>query len=73
VVVVGAGGRVDVGVGGLVVVEAPPSSRLLRGVSEGVVVLVVVGVGGLVVVADAGDPALVVKPASESEAGAVWY
>ena len=38
----------------------------------GVVVLGVVGAGGLVVAADEVDPALAVKPANESEAGAVW-
>ena len=76
-VVVGAGGRVVVGVVGLVAAVAPPSSRVLRGVSEvvvvlGVAVLVVVGAGGIVVAADGEVPALVVRPANASEAGAVW-
>lgn len=65
-------GVVVVGAGGIVVAVALPSSRFLRGVSEGVVVLVVVGAGGLVVAADEGERALVVKPANESEVGAVW-
>jgi hypothetical protein len=86
VVVVGAGGRVVVGAGGrvvgvtgfVVVVVAPPSSRRLRGVSDGVVVigdvvLGAVGAAGRVVVADdEGDPTLVVRPVNEGEAGTVW-
>lgn len=72
-VVVEAGGRIVVGVGGRAVVAVPPSPCSLPGVSEGVDGLVdVVGVGGRAVAADAGDPALVVRPVNESEAGAVW-
>jgi hypothetical protein len=76
-VVVGFGGRVVVGDVGLVVAVAPPSSRFLREGSDGVVVVLgavvlgAVGVGGVVVATDEVDPAPVVRPANESEAGAV--